>query len=65
MDFLLQNGGPKATLIEAFNNKAILLCDGKRWEFSSLAEAKEFVKVSEMEISLSHLHGSSVRREMK
>lgn len=61
-DFLLLNGGQKATLIERFDNTAVLIAAGKKQEFLNLSEAKTFVKEKELEINVAFLFGSSVKR---
>lgn len=62
---LLLNGDQKVTLIERFDNRALILASGQRWEFDTLNEAKGFVAVSNMEVSVAHLFGSSVKRELQ
>jgi len=65
VDFLLLNGGQKATLIERFDGSAVVLAPSTKHEFSDLEQAKHYIKDKELEINISYLFGSSVKRGTK
>lgn len=58
VNFLLLNGGQKATLIERFDGSAAVIAPSKRYEFDDLEQAKHFIKEKELEINVSYLFGS-------
>ena len=64
-DFRILNGGPKATLIETFDGKGLLIASGWSAGFKSLEEAKAFVNQAGIEVNVSHIFGSSIAREIK
>lgn len=64
IDQRLLNGNPKCTVIEKFDNGAVILLDGKRLEFPNLREAKKFVEAGDMEINVAHIFGSSINRKI-
>ncbi len=63
-DFRLLNGNKKVTLIEMFNGHAIMISPDDRVEFESLDECKKHVSGAGFEVNISHLFGSSIRREI-
>ena len=64
VDFLLLNGNKKCTLIERFDGSAVVLA-GVKTEFSDLEQAKHYIKDKDLEINISYLFGSSVKRGTK
>lgn len=65
VDFRLLNGGPKCTIIEAFDGQTTLLCGGKRKLFPSLEECKKHITKKGLEVNIEFLFGSSIKREIK
>lgn len=64
VDFRLLNGSKKVTVIETFDGQAIVVSPEGRTEFKSLDEAKEFTHGQGIEINISMIHGSSLKREV-
>ncbi len=57
-DFRLSKGRPRATAIQRFDRRVILLGPerGKRRTFESMEEMKEFIRRRRWEINIEHLH---------
>lgn len=62
-DFRLLNGSKKVTLIETFGGHAVMVSPDGRQEFESLEKCKEYVSEAGFEVNISHLFGSSIKRE--
>lgn len=64
-DFRLLNGAPKTTVIETFDSRAVIVRSGERLEFVSLEECKKYIERYGLEINISHVFGSSIKREIQ
>ena len=58
MDFRLNNGKPKCTVIQEFDHSVILLGPevGKKKKFINLEDLKHFIQRRGYEINISHIH---------
>jgi hypothetical protein len=65
VDFRLLNGAPKITVIETFDSRAVIVRPGERLEFGSFAECKKHVEKRGLEVNVSHIFGSSIKREIQ
>jgi hypothetical protein len=63
--FPLLNGNKKVTVIETFDSRALILSPGERLEFPSLDKCKDHIIQTGFEISISHIFGSSIQREIQ
>lgn len=63
-NLFLQNGGTKATIIENFRGKCMIIYPGFKKEFDSLEEAKEFVARKKLEVNISFVKGSKAARDL-
>jgi hypothetical protein len=64
-DFRLMNGTKKVTVIERFNGSTLLLCGIDRVEFLTLADCKKHISENGLEVGMSFIFGSSVKRELQ
>ena len=58
MDFRLNNGKPKVTVIQRFDHLVILLGPetSKKRKFNNLEDMKHFIQRKGYEVNVSHLH---------
>lgn len=61
VDFRLLNGGVRATVIERFDGRALVLCGGRRFEFDSLWDCKKYLAEADFEVNVEMLHGPPPR----
>ena len=64
-DLKVLNGGQKITLIETFDNRALILSPGQRLEFDNLNMAKLHMEEEGMEANISWAFGSSMGRRIR
>ncbi len=62
-DFRLLNGSKKVTVVETFDSRAVIISPDGRQEFESLEKCKEYVSEAGFEVNVSHIFGSSIKRE--
>lgn len=63
--FPLLNGNKKVTVVETFDNRALVLSPGERLEFPSLEACKKHISESELEINISYIFGSNIERQIQ
>lgn len=63
-DFRLLNGAPKTTVIETFDSRALIVSPGERLEFGSLEECKKHAEKHGLEVNISFIFGSSIKRQI-
>jgi len=65
VDFRILNGSQTCTVVECFDNRALVFCGGKRMEFPSLEACKKHISENGLEMNICHLFGSSIKRQVQ
>ena len=65
VELRLLNGSKKITVIETFDSHAVIISPEGRQEFKSLEKCKEYISEAGFEVNISHLFGSSIKREIQ
>jgi hypothetical protein len=60
----LLNGHTKATIVESFTGDVFVLSGGLKEKVADLREALNLVAMNRWEVSVEHIHGSSILRQL-